>query len=64
MMEWGLDWAKRRGMTRMEFWSDTRFKRAHAFYSRFGFQQGEIRAMTDGVAPYEEHFFWLDLAAR
>jgi putative acetyltransferase len=63
LMQWAIDWARTRGMQRIEFWSDTRFTRAHAFFRRFGFQpDGRVRTMHDGWMPYEEYFFFLDLA--
>lgn len=41
----------------MEFWSDTRFHEAHAFYARHGYVQldGE-RALRDASDSYEFHF--------
>jgi putative acetyltransferase len=67
--EWGnrlmlqnIEWAKEQGMTRVEFWSDTRFARAHRFFEKFGFESsGEIRVMHDSHEPYKEVFFYLDL---
>jgi hypothetical protein len=51
-------------MQRLECWSDTRFTRAHAFFARGGFQgDGRVRRMHDGWMPYEEYFFFRDLAA-
>ena len=62
LMQWTVDWAKEHGFRRVEFWSDTRFKRAHSFFRRFGFEtNGETRTMTDSFEPYQEYFFWLDL---
>jgi putative acetyltransferase len=63
LMQWAIDWARARGMRRLEFWSDTRFSRAHTFFGRFGFQRdGRTRSMHDGWMPYEEYFFFRDLA--
>ncbi|MEQ1904562.1 MAG: GNAT family N-acetyltransferase [Pirellulaceae bacterium] len=67
--EWGhrlmqvtIDWAREKDFPRIEFWSDTRFKRAHRFFEKFGFHKtGEVRDMHDGVLPYSEYFFFLDL---
>jgi putative acetyltransferase len=60
-MQWALDWARKQGMQRIEFWSDTRFARAHRFFARFGFQRdGRIRTVEDGWLPYQEYFYFLD----
>jgi putative acetyltransferase len=65
LMQWAVDWAGAHGMRRLEFWSDTRFTRAHAFFARFGFQRdGRRRVMHDGWMPYEEYFFSRDLSAQ
>lgn len=62
LMQWAIDWAIGRGFRRVEFWSDTRFSRAHRFFARHGFaRDGRIRAMDDGAMPYREHFFFRDL---
>lgn len=63
LMQWAIDWALDHGMHRVEFWSDTRFTRAHAFFARFGFQRdGRRRTMDDGWMPYQEYFFFRDLS--
>ena len=62
LMQWAIDWAGEHGMRRVEFWSDTRFTRAHAFFARIGFQHdGRIRTMDDGWVPYQEYFFFRHL---
>jgi putative acetyltransferase len=62
MMQWAIDWAHEHGMRRIEFWSDTRFTRAHTFFTRLGFQRdGRLRTMDDGWLPYQEYFFFRDL---
>ena len=62
LMIWAIDWARETGFRRVEFWSDTRFARAHAFFDKLGFQtRGETREMNDGFQPYSEFFFWLDI---
>lgn len=62
LMNWAIAEARERGMKRVEFWSDSRFKRAHKFFERFGFRRdGRERQMTDGSMPYSEYFFALDL---
>jgi putative acetyltransferase len=61
LMQWTLHWAREHGMHRIEFWSDTRFDRAHRFFARFGFQRdGRIRTVEDGWLPYQEYFYFLD----
>jgi putative acetyltransferase len=61
LMQGALDWAREHGMHRIEFWSDTRFERAHRFFARFGFQRdGRIRTVEDGWLPYQEYFYFLD----
>jgi putative acetyltransferase len=65
LMQWAIDWAQTHGMRRLEFWSDTRFTRAHVFFGRFGFQRdGRVRSMHDGWMPYQEYFFFCELAER
>lgn len=62
LVEWVLTAARRSGATRIEFWSDTRFSRAHSFYGKLGFQHdGTTRTMNDGWEPYDEFFYHLDL---
>lgn len=62
LMQVTIDWARDTGFERVEFWSDTRFERAHRFFEKFGFQKsGEVRDMTDSVVPYSEYFFFLEL---
>lgn len=62
LMDWAIDWARTHGMHRVEFWSDVRFTRAHAFFARFGFQpDGQVRAMDNGAIPYQEYFFARDM---
>lgn len=63
LMQITIDWARERAFKRIEFWSDTRFERAHRFFEKFGFQRtGEARQMTDSVVPYAEYFFFLNLS--
>lgn len=62
LMNWAIVVAQRKGLKRVEFWSDSRFKRAHQFFERFGFQRdGRERDMDDGSMPYSEYFFYLNL---
>jgi putative acetyltransferase len=63
LMLWAVDWAVAHDLQRVEFWSDTRFARAHQFFKRLGFRAtGDVREMHDGAAPYSEYFFYGDLA--
>jgi putative acetyltransferase len=62
LMVWAVEWAQEHQMKRVEFWSDIRFKRAHRFFGRYGFEtDGRVRQMNDNVEPYKEIFFFLDL---
>ena len=62
LMQVTLDWARANSFRRVEFWSDTRFERAHRFFEKFGFARtGNVRHMTDSAVPYSEYFFFLDL---
>ncbi len=62
LMEVTFDWARQNRFERVEFWSDTRFARAHRFFSKLGFHKTEeVRHLDDGVAPYSEYLFYLDL---
>lgn len=61
LMQWTLDWARAHQMQRIEFWSDTRFARAHRFFARTGFQpDGRIRTVEDGWMTYQEYFYFMD----
>jgi len=63
LMQVTIDWARQSGFERVHFWSDTRFARAHRFFEKFGFRRdGRQRAMTDGYQPYQEFYFFLELA--
>ena len=65
LMDLTINWARQQGFDRVEFWSDTRFSRAHQFFAKFGFQNtGQTRQMDDGVTPYSEYLFFLDLATK
>jgi putative acetyltransferase len=58
LMDWALEWSKEHGFDRVEFWSDTRFTRAHRFFGRYGFVRGEIRHMDEGPLVFSEYRFW------
>ena len=58
MIDWARDRARDMGISRLEFWSDTRFERAHAFYRKCGFvSDGSTRTLHDAWEPYGEFFF-------
>ena len=58
LMQWNIDWAKEKGFSKIEFWSDTRFHRAHKFFEKFGFEKGiETREMNDSHETYWEYYF-------
>lgn len=62
MLTWAADTARQAGLRRLELWSDTRFKRAHAFYVKAGFQHdGLVRTMHDSWQPYREYFYYRQL---
>ena len=62
LMQVTIDWARDNGFQRVQFWSDTRFERAHRFFAKFGFQpDGRKREMLDSHEPYSEYFFKLEL---
>lgn len=62
LMDWAIELARDEKFERVEFWSDTRFNRAHHFFEQIGFQRdGRVRDMSDGWIPYQEYFFWYDL---
>jgi len=49
--------ARERGATRLELWSDTRFTRAHGFYAKHGFTPtGERRLLADLSDTWEFRF--------
>jgi putative acetyltransferase len=51
------DEARRRGASRVELWSDTRFLDAHRLYERLGYQRGpETRALYDLSNSIEFHY--------
>lgn len=61
LMDWALEWCREHGFRRIEFWSDTRFERAHRFFERFGFKRGGIRHIEDGPLSFAEHHFSMNL---
>ena len=62
LMQVTIDWARQKGFQEVQFWSDTRFERAHKFFQKFGFQaDGRVREMHDSHETYSEYFFRLEL---
>lgn len=62
LMLWAESEARRLGRTRVEFWSDVRFARAHTFFRRLGYvADGRTRVGHDSWTPYTEAFFAKDL---
>jgi len=62
LMQWAVARAVELGFRRVEFWSDTRFVRAHRFFAKYGFvRDGRTRTMHDSWEPYREYFYWRDL---
>ena len=61
LMDWAVEWSVAHGYQRVEFWSDTRFSRAHRFFERYGFVRGGIREVEEGKLSFSEHFYSMDL---
>lgn len=61
LMDWAVEWSRRHGFRRVEFWSDTRFERAHRFFERYGFVRGGIREVEEGRLTFSEFHFSMDL---
>jgi GNAT superfamily N-acetyltransferase len=57
MLQHVISWCEHHHIEKLYFWSDTRFTRAHRFYSKHGFKKGGIRHMTDGLTPYNEVYY-------
>ena len=60
-MDWAVEWSREHGFRRVEFWSDTRFERAHRFFARYGFVRGGIREVVEGKLSFWEHHYSMDL---
>lgn len=61
LMDWAIEWSRKHDFVRVEFWSDTRFTRAHKFFARYGFQRGGIRDVQEGKLTFSEFHFALEL---
>ncbi len=60
LMQVTIDWSWANNFHKIEFWSDTRFERAHCFFGKFGFKKdGRVREMFDSHDPYSEFYFSL-----
>ncbi len=59
-------WARAQGAERIELWSDTRFREAHAFYLALGYRRsGRSRRLNDPSDTTEFHFEkWLGSRPR
>ena len=63
LMQWNIDWVVERGFKKIEFWSDTRFHRAHRFFEKMGFHcSAEKREMSDSHEVYWEIYFSMNLS--
>jgi len=60
LMDWAVEWSREHGYGRVEFWSDTRFARAHRFFERYGFCRGGIRHVEEGKLSFSEYHFSMD----
>ena len=56
LTELAMDHARRAGMRRFVFWSDTRFVEAHRLYARMGFAQTGFRDLHDSNDTREYGF--------
>lgn len=55
-------YARERGATRVELWSDTRFETAHAVYEHVGYRRtGDVRELHD-ISDTSEFFFFRELS--
>ena len=61
LMDWAVGWSREHGYGRVEFWSDTRFERAHRFFERYGFTRGGIRHVEEGRLSFSEYHFSMEL---
>lgn len=62
LMDWNIERARQMGFQKIEFWSDTRFERAHRFFSKFGFvKSNEKREMHDSHDVYWEYHFSMEI---
>ncbi len=60
LMDWAVQWSRDNGYRRVEFWSDTRFARAHRFFERYGFVRAGIRDVEEGKLSFSEYHFSMD----
>ena len=61
LMDWAIKWSREHNFTRVEFWSDTRFARAHRFFEGYGFVRGGTREVVEGKLTFSEFHYGMDL---
>lgn len=54
-----FDFVYQKGYNKIILWSDVRFKRAHAFYKKYGFEYTNMKHMNNGAMPFSEFCFEL-----
>ena len=58
LMQVAIDWAIEQEYSIIEFWSDTRFERAHGFFQKFGFKKtGVIQECETSYGSFREYQF-------
>ena len=62
LFDWAMDWTSENKFKRVEFWSDTRYERAHSFFKKYGFiNSREIQHMNNALLPFSEYKFYYDV---
>ena len=61
LMDWAIEWSRKHEFVRVEFWSDTRFARAHRFFESYGFVRGGTREVQEGKLTFSEFHYGMDL---
>ena len=62
LFDWAMNWTAEKKFKRVEFWSDTRYERAHSFFKKYGFiNSGEIQHLNDAPLPFSEYKFYYDV---
>jgi len=52
-----ISWCKQNQIRKLHLWSDVRYTRAHFFYQKNGYEQGEeVERENDGM-PFKEYYF-------
>ena len=52
-----IEWSDKKEIENLIFWSDIRYKRAHNFFSKKGFEIIDKRNKYDSLIPYTEYCF-------